>query len=53
MMKYERGYSCEFIANICGVEVTTLSWKDKQILSPNIVDNEPPTVKRFDKKEKV
>ena len=32
MMKYERGYSCEFIANICVVEVTTLSWKDNRVV---------------------
>ena len=65
LMKYERGYSCQFIAYICGIEVTTFSWKDnrvvnlistyvgaEQILNPNIVENEPQTVKRFDRKEK-
>ena len=66
MMKYERGYSCEFIANNCGVEVTTLSWQDdrvvnliistyvdaKQILNSYIVEKEPQTVKRFDTNEK-
>ena len=33
MMKYELGYGCEFFVNICGVEVTTLSWKDNRVVN--------------------
>ena len=65
MMKCERGTSQEFIANICGVEVCNMSWKDNRVVNliSTYVGTYPPldfsikkheqlTVKRFDKKEK-
>lgn len=65
MMKYERGTSQEFISNIYGVDVTSLSWKDNRIVNlvstyvgtkpisdTNNSETQPLTVKRFDKKDK-
>lgn len=65
MMKCERGTSQEFVCTINGIEVTSVSWKDNRIV--NLVstyigtkpikaiensEEEPITIKRFDKKEK-
>lgn len=65
MMKFQRGASQEYVANIHGIEVTTLSWKDNRIVNliSNYVGTNPPldiynteseplTIKRFDKREK-
>ena len=37
MMKFERGTSQEFVTNIYGIEVTTLSWEDNRIV--NLISN--------------
>ena len=63
-MKSERGASQEFVANICGIDVTTLSWKDNRIVNlistyigtkplkdRNNIDN-IGTITRFDRKDK-
>ncbi|XP_036345682.1 piggyBac transposable element-derived protein 3-like [Rhagoletis pomonella] len=65
MLKFERGTSKEFVSNICGIDVTPISWKDNRVV--NMVSTyigrkplinsfrstlDPCTVKRYDKKEK-
>lgn len=66
MQKFERGTSHEFICNIHGIDVTSLSWKDNKIVNlvstyvgvkpiSDSVGNKSTrslTIKRFDKREK-
>lgn len=66
MQKFERGTSHEFICNIHGIDVSSLSWKDNRVVNllstyvgvkpiSSIIGNEteePLTIKRFDKKDK-
>lgn len=63
MMKHARGASQEFVANISGVDVVTLSWKDNRIVNlistyvgmKSFIPGENPNAgvaTRFDKKTK-
>ena len=55
MAKFERGYSEEFVANVDGVDVTSVAWKDNRtmFLLSNFCGKVPESqVKRYDKKTK-
>lgn len=55
MSKKKRGQSIEFVTNIEGVEISTVSWKDNKVvnLASTFVGELPKTVvKRYDKTQK-
>ncbi|CAG4932290.1 unnamed protein product [Parnassius apollo] len=55
MSKKDRGYSVEYVADVNGVDVATVAWKDNKVvnLASSFVGEMPKAqVRRYDKKTK-
>lgn len=55
MLRKPRGYSVEYVANINGVDVSTVSWKDNKtvnLASTFVGEKEKTKARRWDKKNK-